>query len=88
LRRGIFTTRFSVLSGNEQILKPHISTSKKQLFPNENWSFLVIWKHLFSHGTEAAITMERDTSPADVNLKEEDPQARKLTQSRQRNLGS
>jgi len=39
--------------------------------------------HLF-HGTEAAITMVRDTSPADVNLEEEDPQARKLTQSRQR----
>ena len=34
------------------------------------------------------MTMVRDTSPADVNLKKEDPQARKLTQSRQRKLGS
>jgi len=58
------------LSGNGQSLKFHVLAPEKELFSNENPLFSKISRPLFLHGTEAAMTMERDTSPADVNLKE------------------
>jgi hypothetical protein len=39
-------------------------------FSNENSFFLTATTHVNFFGTEAAMSMERDTSPADVNLKE------------------
>jgi hypothetical protein len=39
-------------------------------FPNENGIYSPHQSMSIFFGTEAAMSMERDTSPADVNLKE------------------
>jgi hypothetical protein len=68
--RGIFTTRKPVLSGSEQSRKRPVAWLKKKSFPNENGIYLPHQTESIFFGTEAAMNMVRDTSPADVNLKE------------------
>jgi hypothetical protein len=56
-----------------------VSHQRTSVSPMKARLFLMQHGPSFLHGTEAAMSIERDTSPADVNLKKEDPQARKLT---------